>query len=165
MAGIAWSADTFSTNSSFLANAGSNSTVSFNTPPGATVAPMTPASIFESGRWDKAGGSEMQWAFDTPEAGLYEVRLFMGEGFFSNGNQRVFDVAIEGEVLSNLNDIDLVTEFGTQVGGMISNTVAVTDGMLNIDFLHDVCQQSIGQRHRNHPTGGWYPSTPHSLDC
>ena len=141
--GIAWSADTFSTNSSFLANAGSNSTVSFNTPPGATVAPMTPASIFESGRWDKAGGSEMQWAFDTPEAGLYEVRLFMGEGFFSNGNQRVFDVAIEGEVLSNLNDIDLVTEFGTQVGGMISNTVAVTDGMLNIDFLHDVVENPL----------------------
>ena len=131
-----WAADT----GTFLADVGSNNTVAFNVTPGATVVPTTPAGIFQTERWDQVGGTEMQWAFDALVPGTYEVRLFMGNGFSGTSaiGQRVFDVAIEGTVLSNLDDIDLVDRFGHSTGGMISNTVSVTDGTLNIDFLHGV---------------------------
>ena len=139
--GIAWLADTQSSNSSFLTNPGSNSTASFSAvEPGQTVPETTPGAIFDSERWDGSGGSEMQWAFDVPEAGLYEVRLYMGNGFGGTNDpgERIFDVAIEDSVLSNLDDIDLSDQFGHLVGGMIDNTVEVTDGTLNIEFLHEV---------------------------
>ncbi|MEO0802619.1 MAG: malectin domain-containing carbohydrate-binding protein [Cyanobacteria bacterium J06642_2] len=139
--GIPWLADKKNNNSQFLANPGSNNTASFPAvDPGATVPESTPGAIFNTERWDKPGGSEMQWAFDTPESGLYEVRLYVGNGFEGTNDpgERVFDVAIEGVVLSNLDDIDPVEQFGHQVGGVISNTVTVTDGTLDIQFLHGV---------------------------
>ena len=136
-----WAADT----GTFLANVGSNGTAGFNVSPGGTVAPTTPADIFQTERWDAAGGSEMQWAFDNLDPGTYEVRLFMGNGFSgtSGVGARVFDVAIEGSVPSNLDDVDLVARFGHLTGGMVSNTVEVTDGTLNIDFLHDAAENPL----------------------
>ncbi|MEO0763438.1 MAG: malectin domain-containing carbohydrate-binding protein, partial [Pseudomonadota bacterium] len=76
----------------------------------------------------------------VPAPGVYDVRLFLGNGFggTSAPGQRVFDVAIEGSVLASLDDIDLAADFGHQVGAMISNQVTVTDGQLNIEFLHGV---------------------------
>ena len=64
----------------------------------------------------------------------------MGNGYTGTGTPgtRVFDVAIEGAVLPNLDDIDLSAGFGNLVGGVISNEVTVTDGQLNIEFLHGV---------------------------
>lgn len=139
--GLNWSADTKSSNSPFLVDPGSNSSAKFSAvEPGQTVPETTPGAIFDSERWDGSGGSEMQWAFDVPEAGLYEVRLYMGNGFkgTSQPGKRVFDVAIEDSVLTNLDDVDLSDQFGHLVGGTISNTVEVTDGTLNIEFLHEV---------------------------
>ncbi|HHP7232168.1 MAG TPA: Calx-beta domain-containing protein [Xenococcaceae cyanobacterium] len=139
--GPAWSADTGSNNSPFLVVPGSNNTATFPAvEPGATVPAFVPGAIFDTERWDNPAVPEMAWAFDVPTAGLYEVRLFLGNGF--NGTQapgdRVFDVALEGNVPSNLSNIDLSAQFGHQVGGMITNTVNVTDGTLNIEFLHDI---------------------------
>ena len=138
---IPWSADTVANNSSFLVDPGSNNTASFIAiEPGETVPETTPGTIFDTERWDNAGGSEMQWAFDVPEDGLYEVRLYLGNGFDGTDDpgERVFDVAIEDSVLSNLDDIDLSNQFGHLVGGVISNTVEITDGTLNIEFLHGI---------------------------
>jgi hypothetical protein len=139
--GMNWSADTKSNNSLYLADPGSNNTSGFSAvEPGATVPLSTPGTIFDTERWDNGGGSEMQWAFDVPTAGLYEVRLFMGNGYGGTNDpgERVFDVALEGTVLSNFDDIDLSGQFGHEVGSMVSNTVSVTDGTLNIEFLHGV---------------------------
>jgi hypothetical protein len=130
-----WLADT-----PFLVNPGSNSVASFAAvEPGATVAPGTPGTIFDTERWDAAGGSEMQYGFSV-NPGLYEVRLFLGNGFGGTNDpgERVFDVSIEGQVLPNLNDVDLSGQFGHLVGAMLSNVVQVTDGTLNIEFLHGV---------------------------
>ena len=138
---IAWSADTVSNNSSFLVDPGSNNTASFPTVgPGASVPAVVPDEIFDTERWDAAGGSEMQWAFDVPEEGLYEVRLYLGNGFdgTSEPGERIFDVAIEGSVPDSLNDIDLAEQFGHEVGGVIYNTVTVTDGTLDLEFVHNV---------------------------
>ncbi len=83
--------------------------------------------------------------FGVGTPGFYEVRLFVGNGFDGTAfpAQRVFDVAIEGTVLSNLDDIDLAADFGHLKGGMISNIVQVTDGTINIDFLHDVAENPL----------------------
>lgn len=138
---IAWSADTASNNSSFLSNPGSNNTASFPAVgPGATVPNTVPGQIFDSERWDESGDSEMQWAFDISENGLYEVNLYLGNGFeeTSEAGERIFDVAIEGNIPTNLNDVDLSQQFGNEVGGVIRNTVKVSDGTLNIDFIHGI---------------------------
>ena len=139
--GIAWSADTVSNNSSFLVDAGSNNTASFPAvEPGDSIPVSVPGTIFDTERWDKPNGSEMEWAFDVPEPGLYEVRLYMGNGFGGTDDpgERVFDVAIEGSVPTNLDNIDLSSQFGNEVGGVISNIVTVTDGTLDIEFIHGV---------------------------
>ncbi|NBD33558.1 MAG: hypothetical protein GVY17_11480 [Cyanobacteria bacterium] len=148
--GLAWSADTASSNSQFLVEPGSNKTGGFNVQPfnvqpGPTVTAPTPAAIFNTERWDGPAAPEMSWEFPVPTNGLYEVRLFMGNGFSgtSNPGERVFDVAIEGDVLGNLDDIDLSDRFGHLVGGMITNTVSVSDGILDIDLLHDVIENPL----------------------
>ena len=138
---IAWSADTASDNSVFLVDPGSNSTASFPAVgPGATVPDTVPEAIFDTERYDNPSGSEMQWAFDVPEEGLYEVRLYLGNGFDGTDDpgERVFDVAIEGSVPASLEDIDLSNQFGHETGGLISNTVTITDGTLNLEFIHGV---------------------------
>ncbi|MEM6519088.1 MAG: malectin domain-containing carbohydrate-binding protein [Cyanobacteria bacterium P01_C01_bin.70] len=142
--GLAWSADTESQNSDYLLNPGSNSTFGGSVQPslGGTpdIAATTPAAIYATERWDGVAGSEMQWGFAVPQAGLYEVRLFMGNAYSGTNDpgERIFDVAIEGDVPPSLNDIDLSAQFGHQVGGVITYQANVTDGVLNIEFLHQV---------------------------
>ncbi|ETX13162.1 hypothetical protein OCH239_13095 [Roseivivax halodurans JCM 10272] len=134
-----WAADTATTPNPYLSDAGSNSTTGFpQVEPGASVPATTPGAVFDTERWDDADGTEMAWSFDTPLAGLYEVRLFLGNGFTGTSapGERVYDIAIEGEVLANLDDIDLSADFGHLTGAMISNIVTVTDGALDITFLH-----------------------------
>ena len=138
-----WSADTLENNSDFLLNPGSNRTTAYRPgtiAPGPTVDSSAPSAIFDSQRFDAAGGSEMQYAFDVPTAGDYEVRLYLANGFSNSSapGQRVFDVALEGTVPSSLDNIDLSAQFGHQVGGVISNEVTVSDGTLNIEFLHGI---------------------------
>lgn len=132
------------TDTPFLLDAGSGNT--FNAPSpaesGDTVPDATPAEIFNTERWDaisETDDTELQYAFAV-DPGLYEVRLYLSNGFQGTGltGQRVFDVAIEDQILPNLNNIDLAAQFGHLAGGMISNEVEVTDGTLNISFLHDL---------------------------
>jgi hypothetical protein len=138
---ISWAADTTEANSPFLADPGSNHSATFPAiATGSNLSSTTPDAIFDTERWDEAGGSEMQWAFDVSDRGLYEVRLLMGNRYQNtdNAGERIFDVAIEGTVPRALKDIDLSAQFGHQVGGVISQTVSVTDGTLDIEFLHGV---------------------------
>ncbi len=138
--GPAWLADTSTAPAPFLLDPGSNNTAGFAAvQPGAGVPASTPGAIFNSERWDAAGGTPMRYGFEV-EDGSYEVRLYMANGFSgtSGVGQRVFDVALEGSVPSEFDDIDLVSRFGHQLGGVVSSTVQVSDGVLNIDFLHQV---------------------------
>ena len=139
--GMAWSADTKSVNSPFLSNPGSNNTTFFSAvEPGTTVPSTIPSAIFDTERWDKSGDSSMQWAFDVPKNGLYEVRLYMGNGFSDTNDpgERVFDVAVEGNVPAEFNNIDLSGLFGHQIGGAIGSIVTVNDGTLDLEFLNGV---------------------------
>ncbi len=131
----------------FLVDAGSNSTVLLTSQvlPGETIPASVPAGIFATERWDEAGGSSMKWAFEAAVPGFYEVRLLAGNAYVgaSRVGDRIFDVAIEGSVPTKLNNIDLSAQFGHQVGGLLSQVVEVTDGTLNIEFLHGAVENPM----------------------
>jgi hypothetical protein len=134
-----WAADTTAANNPNLVDPGSNKTATF---PGGSIAESvpvtTPATVFDTERWDGAGGTEMSWAFATPDDGWYEVRLYFKDGYAgTNGaGLRVFDVNIEGQTA--VDDLDLSAQFGHQTAVMLSYAVNVSDGELNIDFIHGV---------------------------
>ncbi|MGF1566480.1 MAG: Calx-beta domain-containing protein [Nodosilinea sp.] len=136
--GLNWLAD-----DAFLANPGSDSIFRANTAVklNDTVPNTTPEAVFETERFDTIQpltDAELQYAFAV-DPGMYEVRLYLGNSFEGTSlvGQRIFDVAIENQVLPGLDNIDLIADFGHLTGGMISEIVEVTDSILNLDFLHD----------------------------
>jgi hypothetical protein len=145
--GPAWSADTDGNPSEFLTSIGSGNTAGFPVGPGPTVPSTVPDALFSTERWDAGppgNPAEMQWAFDVAD-GVYEVRIYAGNGFngTSDPGTRVFDISIEDTIPPSLDDIDLSFQFGHQVGGLLTEVVEVTDGTLNIDFLHDLIENPL----------------------
>ena len=64
---------------------------------GASLPATTPTALFQSERYDTAGGTDMVWTFPvTP--GQYDIRLYFAETY--SGTQsvgaRIFDVSVEG---------------------------------------------------------------------
>ncbi|MEM6693094.1 MAG: tandem-95 repeat protein [Pseudomonadota bacterium] len=148
---INWEEDTSDNNSQYLLSAGSNNATGFPAvSPGGNVPSSTPGELFDTERWDTAGGAMIQYGFPVTD-GFYEVRLFVANGFdgTSGAGSRVFDIEIEGGVITSgdifkdTDDIDLSGQFGHQVGAMISNVVEVTDGTLNIDLVHGSAQNPL----------------------
>lgn len=136
-----WSVDT-DANPSPYHNTGSN-TDSFPTDSITdTVPATTPDAVFATERWDDSPTPEMLWTFPVAD-GDYEVRLYFKSGW--NGadtvGDRQFDVEIEGNLA--LDDYDIVADVGHRVGTMQSFTVTVSDGNLNIDFLHGPMQNPL----------------------
>ncbi len=96
----------------------------------------TPQSLFQTERWDQAGGAEMNWTFPvTP--GQYEVRLYFSEiysGAFAIG-KRTFSVQIEGATV--LQNYDTYAEVGANAG-VVKKFTVTSDANLNINFLHGI---------------------------
>ena len=134
-AGSEWSAS--STNPSpYLTNGGNTSSRTFT----GTNTTGAPNALFNTYRWDsgKAGdplGSEMRWAFPVSAQGTYQVKLFFADTYAGTMavGKRIFDVLIEGEKL--LNRYDIYADAGKNAT-VKTFTVNVSDGQLNIDFLH-----------------------------
>lgn len=103
-----------------------------------SIPPGTPPELFETQRWDPGATPEMNWAFPVAN-GTYEVRLYfneLAEGIKTAG-QRVFDVSVEGSVVPSFNNIDPLGEAGSKGRAIMrSAVVTVTDGTLNLEFLH-----------------------------
>jgi PKD repeat protein len=139
---IDWGEDTKANNSIYLAAAGTNSSSNgtITSTDGSVNTTTTPDEIFDSERYDNIPGSpNMLYSFPVaPQPGNYEVRLYMGDGFAGTSlpGQRIFDVSIEGVVMPLLNNVDLSETYGPNTGTMISHIVKVSDGVLNIEFLH-----------------------------
>ncbi len=92
---------------------------------------------YHSERWDGETGPELMYSFRLP-AGDYIVRLHFAE-FYTETTQvgdRVFDVAIEGQIV--LDDFDMIADSGFETAIIKEFVVPVTDGTLNIEFLHGV---------------------------
>ena len=105
-----------------------------------------PFSLFGTERFDSNSAlPNMTYSFPVGGAGNYEVRLFMGDGFTgtAQAGQRIFDVAIEGQILPELDNVDLSATYGSFTGAMISYVVQVTDGVIDIEFIHDVVENPL----------------------
>ncbi|MEH6770807.1 putative Ig domain-containing protein [Maribacter arcticus] len=144
--GIDWEQDTKANNSAYLANAGSNQAFSFNVDSGASVPSTTPNIIFKTERADSAPGApNMTYSFPVTQSGNYEVRLYMGNGWVgtSAAEQRLFDVQIEGLTYPALDNIDLSGTYGHEVGTVISHIIPVTDGVIDLVFLHGTIENPM----------------------
>ncbi|NQV25186.1 MAG: hypothetical protein HQ518_12550, partial [Rhodopirellula sp.] len=97
----------------------------------------TPASIFQTQRWDGAGGPEMQFSFPV-EPGEYQVNLFFAElyGPTSRTEARVFDVVAEGTTV--IDNLDIFTEAGGGNKGLVRTFTVTADSTLDLAFLHQV---------------------------
>jgi len=136
-----WGADQPGNPSPYLTQAGSNNIFTSTTMPvdGSVNQATTPAGIFASERYDSAPGApNLTYSFPVGQAGNYEIRLYMGNSFSgtSGPGQRVFDATLEGVLLPMLDNVDLSGTYGHQVGTMISHVLKVTDGAIDISFLH-----------------------------
>ena len=94
----------------------------------------TPSQIWETERWDPSGGEEMQYEFDVPDGQQVEVRLYFYDGCTCTDavGERVFDVSVEGQELT---EFDIIDTYGDQTGAMESFTVT-SDGTIDVDFAH-----------------------------
>jgi hypothetical protein len=144
--GPAWSADTSSSVSPYLATSPPDG----GTIPGAqpytvgdvdsSVPSSTPTEVFETERYDPGDSPEMQWTFsENVQSGqTYEVRLYFHDGWSGTGavGERVFGVNVEGGD-QELSSFDPIEAYGDQTGGMESFTVtAGSDDDIDVEFLH-----------------------------
>ena len=82
--------------------------------------------------WYAAFGNNVQLSFPVPWAGSYEVSIYMAETFFTNDNERVFDIILEGN--TELQNLDIHKEVGANTALVKTFLVQVTDGVLNMHF-------------------------------
>ncbi|MDS0295603.1 malectin domain-containing carbohydrate-binding protein [Halogeometricum luteum] len=94
---------------------------------GPSVPSGTPAGVFQSEVY-----GDQQWTFsENIQAGQpYEVRLYFAEIYATSDEERLFDVAVEGEQV--LNDYDIHADVGHDAGVMKSYTVTPSDGAIDV---------------------------------
>ncbi|WP_229792229.1 malectin domain-containing carbohydrate-binding protein, partial [Salegentibacter mishustinae] len=160
-----WEQDTKANKSLYLTQAGMNNTyaggmTSYNNEVDQAT---TPVSIYNTERYDSGSGApNMTYAFPVDKAGMYEVRLYMGNSYSGTSavGKRIFDISIEGVVNPSLDDIDLSSRFGHQVGGVIIKEVEVTDGLLEISFIHGAIENPLINGIEILGVASGVPSTP-----
>ncbi|MBX3503219.1 MAG: hypothetical protein KF889_27565 [Alphaproteobacteria bacterium] len=98
---------------------------------GSAIAGTTDDVMFSSERWTPGGS----YTYEIPvDNGTYRVDLHLAEiysGIFGSG-QRVFDMALEGQALAPLQDIDIYSQVGPNAALTISQEITVSDGSLSI---------------------------------
>ena len=143
-----WEADTDLVPSPYRVDSGGNKArqVAGNVDASSPTLPFgTPGGIFLSERTDPLSNPNMLWDFAVLPGTEVEVRLYFAELFnkIDAPGKRVFDVSVEGSVPSAFNDIDPFAIAGNRSGFMLSDTVTVSDGVLNLEFLHDTQRTAI----------------------
>ncbi len=96
-------------------------------------------ALFLQERYDLPAGPELEYLLPL-DNGDYVVNLFIGNSY--NGaagvGDRLFSISLENGLVAN--DLDIISRFGHQVGGMLTYPVTVADGVLNIRFEHGVIE-------------------------
>jgi glycosidase len=88
--------------------------------------------LYQWERYSTASGG-YTYLFDCP-AGVYETTLLEAETYWSNNNQRVFNVFIQGqEVLTNFDIVK--TAGGKNIAVQLVFTNTVTNAQLNVQFV------------------------------
>ncbi|MEB3214332.1 MAG: Calx-beta domain-containing protein [Leptolyngbyaceae bacterium] len=143
---LAWGGDTAANPSIYRVGAGGGNVQtikrSINLTSPSLPASALVASLFQSERFDPQSAPTMQWAFPVDIGDEVEVRLYFAETFngINSAGQRVFDVEVEGSVPTVFDDIDPFADAGGKIDTafMVSHTLIVTDGTLNLEFLNGV---------------------------
>ncbi len=146
--GLDWEADTPASNSQYLSIVGSNQAFpSTNIPvDGSVDQSTTPLGIFASERYDGSFGTpNMTYSFPVTQNGNYEVRLYLANSFSgtSQPGDRIFDASIEGVILPLLDNIDIASSYGHEMGTVVSHILKVTDETLDISFLHGAVENPL----------------------
>jgi hypothetical protein len=106
----------------------SNGTIKFSTKAGSI------ANTQDDALYQTYGTGTFGYDIAVPEAGEYRVELHLADRFWTAPGQRVFDVALEGGIPDGFDDIDVVGLTGGRHRAItLSETVTVTDGVLDID--------------------------------
>lgn len=121
--------------SGFSVNTGNIGTHNNTTMHSSVPAYAPAAALFAKERWDPSGAPEMMWQFNTGN-GSFLVNLFYanGAGGTQQAGKRLFNVVMEGDTV--VKNKDLSAEYGHKVGAMETYNAIVTDGVLNIEFIH-----------------------------
>ena len=144
-----WSVDTEADNSPYLVQAETNNTsLSQNilTYDSGIDTNTTPLSIFNSVRFDTYPEfPNVSYSFPVTLPGMYEVRIYLGDGLqaTSEAGQRIFDVEIEGVIYPDLDNIDLSGTYGFRHGIVISHTIEVQDGFIDISIMDIGTQNAL----------------------
>ena len=105
----------------------------------ASIPSGTPAQLFKTVTYDRAGGAELQFDIPTQHTGItYEVTLFFVEiyGPTARTGARVFDVSIDGVLV--LDNFDIFAAAGAINRGIARTFSITSDGNVDIDFGHVV---------------------------
>jgi hypothetical protein len=132
-----WAADTKSAPSPYTNAAAAYSTTSSTSNTISLANPSvpagTPASLFQSQRYDVSKADDMRWTFPVA-SGAYTVRLYFAEtysGAWKVGG-RVFDVYANGALA--LNHQDVYAQAGKNAGLVKTFTVQAAGGQINLEF-------------------------------
>jgi len=131
-----WTADTKAVPSNWVnnavaktSNASTTSQINVTDP---SIPVGTPMSIFQTGRFDRATGTDMVWTLPVPSAGRYTVRLYFAETYWSARGKRVFSVKING--VSVLTSFDIVAAAGAPKKGIVRTFTVDTSGPILVTF-------------------------------
>ena len=125
-AGNVWSADS-----------GSNTGNALAWPASTAIAGTSDPTLYRTERWDAPSTPVMTYSFTVPN-GSYQVKLHFAENYsplFAVG-QRVFAVQAEGVTV--LPALDVFAEVGARTALVRTVSATVTDGVLNIAFVHNI---------------------------
>lgn len=105
---------------------------------GSALTADTPTALFDSERWDPAGGPELAFALPVPSGVPLSVRLLFANrcDCTQGSGQRSFDISIEGATVAS--GYDIVADVGHAVGTVQEFSQTVEDGVLDISFGHVV---------------------------
>jgi hypothetical protein len=129
-----WSGDTATAPSPYH-NSGSNvQPYGTNATFDATVPASTPATLFNTERWDQSTAPDMQWDIPVAAGTRIDVRLYLANRYAKTGvvGARKFDVSVDGVL--KLNDFDPVAGAGGTDRGTMRSFSVVSDGVVDIDF-------------------------------
>ena len=81
------------------------------------------------------GFGDFSYDIAVPDDGNYVVQIDLIEPWWNAAGSRLFDVALEGSAFGSFSNIDVFALAGGQFEALtLSETVTVTDGILDIDF-------------------------------
>jgi fibronectin type 3 domain-containing protein/PKD repeat protein/3-deoxy-D-manno-octulosonate 8-phosphate phosphatase KdsC-like HAD superfamily phosphatase len=99
------------------------------------IAGTSDPALYQRDRWDPPTAPEMSYAFNVPN-GSYTVKLHFVE-HWSGGQavgRRIFDVLLENQLA--LDNLDIFAEAGGYTLLVKTLQTTVSDGVLNINFVH-----------------------------